>query len=112
MKTWLTAASFGLALSAAIFLFVWPVYTGSDGVHTTHATLLQVNGSRAILPVVFPVFVTLLPLVFRRQAIRVIATLVIGAFSLIGGFTIGLFYVPAALTMLLASGYGQTVFAR
>jgi hypothetical protein len=82
---------------------VWPIYTGFDGVHTTHATLLQVNGSWAILAVAFPVIIALLPLVFRKQAIRIIATLVVGAFSLIGGFTIGLFYIPSALAMLLAA---------
>ena len=57
MKTLLTAASFGLALVAAAFLLVWPVYSGSDGVRTTHATLLQVNGSWVIVPVGFPVII-------------------------------------------------------
>lgn len=103
MKTRLAAASFGLALAAAIFLLIWPVYTGFDGLRTTHATLLQVNGSRALLPVAFPVIVALLPLVFRMQAIRISAAIVIGAFSFIGGFSIGLFYVPAAVAMLLAA---------
>ena len=103
MKTRLTAASLGLALAAAIYLLVWPIYTGSDGLRTTHATLLQVNGSWAILPVAFPVIIALVPLVVRKQAIRIIATLVIGAFSFVAGFTVGLFYVPAAVAMLLAA---------
>ena len=102
MKTRLTVASLGLALAAAIFLLVWPVYSGFDGVNTTHATLLQINGSWAILPVVFPVFLALLPLVFKKHAVHIIATVVMSAFSFISGFTIGLFYVPAAIAMLLA----------
>jgi hypothetical protein len=103
MKMRLTAASFGLALVAAIFLLVWPVYSGFDGVRATHATLLQVNGYWAIAPVGFPVVIALLPLVFRKQAIRIMATVLIGGFSFISGFSIGLFYVPAAVTMLLAA---------
>ena len=103
MQTRLTVASFGLALAAAIFLLVWPVYSGFDGVRGTHATLLQVNGHWVIAPVGFPVVIALLPLVFRRQAIRILAAVLIGGFSFISGFSIGLFYVPPALTMLLAA---------
>lgn len=99
----LTAASLGLALAAAIFLLVWPVYSGFDGVRTTHATLLQVNGYWALVPVGSPVVIALLPLVFRKQALLIIATVLIGGFSLISGFSIGLFYLPSAVTMLLAA---------
>lgn len=105
MKTWLTSASFGLALVAAIFLLVWPVYSGFDGVRITHATLLHVNGSWVIVPVCFPVVIALLPLVFRRQAIRIVAAILLCGFSFITGFTIGRFYLPAAVTMLLAAFY-------
>ena len=103
MKTRLTAASFGLALAAAVFLFVWPIYA-------PHATLLQVNGYWAIFPVAFPVVIALLPLVFRNQAVRIIATVVIGGFSFVGSWSIGLFYVPAALTMLLAACGNRPTF--
>ena len=103
MKTRLTIASLGLASAAGAFLLVWPLYSGFNGRNTTHATLLQVNGSRAILPVLFPVFLALLPLVFRKQALRITAAVVMLAFSFISGFTIGLFYVPAAIAMLLAA---------
>lgn len=102
MKTRLTAASFGLALAAAIFLLVWPVYSTFDGARTTHATLLQINGLFAIALVGFPVVIALLPLVFRKQAIRIVATVLVGGFSFISGASIGLFYIPAAVTMLAA----------
>jgi hypothetical protein len=103
MKTRLAAASFGLALAATIFLLVWPVYTRSDGLRTTHATLLQVNGSWMLLAVAFPMIIALLPLVVRMRAMRISAAIVLGAFSFIAGFTVGLFYVPAAVAMLLAA---------
>jgi hypothetical protein len=110
MKTRLTAISFALAMAAAIFLLAGPVYStatlrqgsGAVGPVYSTATLLQVNGARAVRPVVFPVLVALMPLLFRKQAVRVIATVLMGGFVIIGGFSIGLFYLPAAIAMLAA----------
>src|SRR5450755_3964634 len=101
MKTRLTGVSFGLALAAAIFLLVWPIYSGFNGNRPSHATLLQVNGPYALIPVMFPVLATLIALLLRK--VRIVATILISGFALIGGFTIGLFYLPAAILMLLAS---------
>ncbi len=104
MRTWLTAVSFGLAIAAAIFLLIVPTYSGSyDGGPVTHPTLVEVNGSWVIIPVFFPPSVALLPLIFRKQAVRIIATILIGGFVFIAGFSIGLFYLPAAVMMLLAA---------
>jgi ABC-type transport system involved in multi-copper enzyme maturation permease subunit len=103
MKTRLTGVSFGLALAAAIFLLVWPIYTGSNGKQTSHATLLQVNGPYILIPVMFPVLTTLIALLLRKQAVRIVATILLGGFAVIAGFTIGLFYLPAAIPMLPAS---------
>lgn len=89
-------------MAAAIFLLVWPVYSGFDGERPTHSTLLRVNGPWVIVPVMFPVFVAMVPLFVRRQAIRIVATIVMGAFVFVTGFSIGTFYVPAAIAMLLA----------
>ena len=103
MGAQLTAVAFGLAVAAAIFLLVWPVYTGFEDERPTHATLQQVNGRWVIVPVMFPVLVSLVPLVVRNQAVRIVAAIVIGLFVLISGFSIGMFYLPAAALMLLAA---------
>ena len=79
MRTRLTVVSVGLAMAAAIYLMVWPVYSGSDGGRPAHATLKQV-----------------------KQAVRIAAAIVLGGFVLISGFSIGLFYFPSAILMLLA----------
>jgi hypothetical protein len=97
MRTQLTAISFGLAVAAAVFLLVWPAYTGFDGQRATHATLLQINRWWTVVPVMFPVLVSLIPL-----AVRVVAAVVMGVFGLIIG-SIGLFYLPAGILMLLAA---------
>ena len=94
MGTRLTEVSFGLAVAAAVILLVLPVYTDR--------TLLEENGTWAIIPVMFPVVMALLPVLFRKQAIRMVAAFLMGAFAVIGSFTIGLFYLPAAIVMFLA----------
>jgi hypothetical protein len=80
-------------MAAAVFVLVWPVYSGFSGDRPTHATLLQINGWWAVAPVMFPVLVSLIPLVVRRQWVR-IAAIVMGGFVFISGFSIGLFYQP------------------
>jgi hypothetical protein len=100
--------SFGLAIAAAIFLLVWPVYSGFDGERPTHSTLLRVNGPWVIVPVMFPVLVVLVPLVVRRKWSRIVAAIVISAFVLISGFSIGMFYLPAASLMLIAACAGES----
>jgi hypothetical protein len=110
MKALLTTVSLGLALGAAVYLLVWPVYSGFEGNRPTRATLLEINGQWAIIPVMFPVLVALMPLLFRKQVVRIIATVLMGAFSIIGGMSIGLFYVPAAFLMLLATCVGPPAF--
>ncbi len=103
MKTPLTGVAFGLALLAAIYLLVWPAYSGFNRLQRTRATLLQVNGPYALIPVLFPVLTTLAALLLRKQWVRIVATILISGFVLIGGFTIGLFYLPSAILMWLAS---------
>ena len=95
--------AFGLAVTAAIFLLVGPVYSGFDGERPTHRTLLQVNGWWAIAPVMFPVLVALMPLLVRKQAARIVAAIVMGSFVFISGFSIGMFYLPAGILVLLAA---------
>jgi hypothetical protein len=112
MKTRLAATSLGLAIAAAVFLLVWPVYSVSvtRGVgigqrpitSARRATLLQVNGSWAIIPVMFPVAIAALPVVFRKQPVRVIAMLLMSAFSIVAGMSVGTFYAPAAILMILS----------
>ena len=82
---------------------VWAVYSGFNGERPTHATLQQINGWWAVVPVMFPVVVAPVPVVVRRQWVRIVAAIVMGAFVLISGFSIGMFYLPAGVLMLLTA---------
>src|SRR5260370_38634618 len=102
MKTRLTAVAFALSIAAAIFLLVWPVYSGFHDGRPTRATLVEINGEWVIVPVMFPVLVALVSLVVRKQVVRIIAAIVMGGSALIS-FSIGLFYLPAGILMALAA---------
>ena len=104
-KTLLAEISLGLAAAAAIFFLVVPVYWGPNG---GSRTLIEENGQWVIVLVMFPVAAAFLPVLFRKQAVRVIATVLLGGFVVIGSFTIGLLYLPAALVMFLASCSGPS----
>jgi hypothetical protein len=103
---------------SAVLLFV-PVYTeetitGETSSERTfinepvrhHLTLLQVNHASALVALEVPTLIACLPLLFRRSRWRALveastATL-LTAFSLIP-FTIGFFYLPSAVAMLVAA---------
>jgi hypothetical protein len=98
----LTLLSLALAIAAAVFLLAYPAYSGLGGVRGTRATLLEVNGEWALVPVLLPVVVALVPVMFPHRVIRIIAAVVLGGFTALGAFSIGLLYLPAALAMAAA----------
>jgi hypothetical protein len=114
-KIRLTAISFALTIAAVAYLLVVPVYSGGgtvtkisgsdvrSNVYSSRATLLQVNGLAALIPALLPAVIALLPLLFRYQAVRIIAAVLLFGFVVIAGFSFGFLYLPAATLMLLAA---------
>jgi hypothetical protein len=95
----ITALSLALAIAAAAFLLVFPFYSGLDGT----LTLIEANGSWVLIPILLPVVVAAVPLAFHSRMLRVISSVLLGAFVLISGFTIGLCYLPATVAMVVAT---------
>jgi hypothetical protein len=52
--------SLALAIGAAVFLLTFPFYLGLDG----SLTLIDANGSWVLIPILLPVLVAVVPLVF------------------------------------------------
>ena len=98
MRIW-PAVSFSLALASSALLLVAPVYSSGSG---GNATLLQVNGPRILIPLAIPLVVSLLPMLSRRRGVCIGAAIVLSAFCIVSGFSIGLFYAPSAVTMIVA----------
>ncbi len=77
--------------AVSLLLLIVPVYSSGR-------TLVKVNGPRVFGILAIPIVIALVPLVFPR--LKISAAIVMLVFTLIAGFSIGFFYLPAA--MLLA----------
>ncbi len=114
------STSFATALVVSVALLLVPVYAGSTqsktfpstgGVISSsvgfRGTLFQVNGERILPLLAAPVVTAVLPLLFRRSRGRAVleasAATLLAAFTVIGGFSIGLLYLPSAGAMLVAA---------
>jgi hypothetical protein len=116
---WAALAAILLAAMAGLFLAFYPAYQGvsetasSSGAVTSSsdsATLIDENGAWVIFLMCIPVALAALGLVGavrgRRVLVSVLAAVLLG-FVVVGGFSIGLFYAPAALALLVAAGLTQ-----
>lgn len=110
----------GLALvasaAATIYLFFAPFYQGiitvqtESGVQTIQVTktVVQVNGSRAIILLVGATLISSVPFLvaFARPSLQRLVTgvcaLLLLAFSIAGSLTIGLAFMPSAILLLVA----------
>jgi hypothetical protein len=108
-----------LSVAAALYLLLASSYSGSvlttfqDSTGLSYATtrevrqtLLEVNGWSALGPILFPVAVCAAVLATRAsgcyRVARLIGAVILLAFTVVAGFSIGLFYAPSAVAMLLA----------
>src|SRR5881628_1022092 len=117
MAAW---AAIVAALGVSVWLIFAPVVAsrstsiGVDGATSTverHLTLLE-GGEVAILPILAAVIALVVtPIVLRQRRSRywveVWGALVLAAFSLLAGFSIGLFLLPIAALMFIAALLGR-----
>jgi len=104
-----------MAAAAGLMLAFFPVYqgvgatatsSGGDVSGTYSTTVLEQNGAWVVLLLCLPVALAAIGLVgaARRNRLLVWApAAVLLGFSMLAGFSIGLFYVPAAVALLLAA---------
>ena len=102
-----------LALAAYVYLIAAPLYT--TGASTSSgppslgsATLLDVNGLKVLAILAVPVLAAalpFLPLVHRARKIATVTAATIAAlFVLLGAMTVGSFFLPTALALIVAAG--------
>ena len=116
---WAALVAVILAAGAGLFLALYPAYQGvsesvsSNGTVTSSsdsATLIAENGAWVILLLCVPVALAVLALlgaVRGRRAVVWVPAVILLVFAILGGFSIGLFYAPAALALLAAAGLTQ-----
>lgn len=82
--------SLAITVVASLLLLTAPVYSGGQ-------RLIKVNGSRVFGILAIPIVIALGPLVLPR--LKIPAAIAMLVFALLGGFSIGLFYLPAAIVL-------------
>jgi hypothetical protein len=107
LEKWLGIAAWLAALIASVAWVFVPAY--GDGV-----TVAEENGSYVYGLLLIPPAVATLPLLAQasKHAATVISAWVLTLFCFITGFTIGYFYWPSALLMLLAAYVGARTNRR
>jgi hypothetical protein len=84
----------------------------SDGAVTTSSatvSVFQTDGAWVLVVGSVPVLLAMLPLVVRRKAARVVAAVLLWLCCLVGAFSIGMFFIPAAVAMTIAAARSDPV---
>lgn len=113
-------AGFALAAAASTWLVVWPCfYRGVEPVavppgsppqpaagRSTCASLLELNGPGVLWVLILPVALAgaaVWGAGGRRRWLLAAATVALAAFSVLGGFSVGLAYLPAVAALVVAT---------
>ena len=115
--------SHALAWIAFLWLAFWPYsYSGTTitpvgpdgaggGIVAVSASIIEINGWVVLIPLLIPVVLTAMGLLaaitwnhqLRNKVFLWVATVLLIGFCGLGMFSIGIFYLPAALALLVAA---------
>ncbi|WP_345215358.1 hypothetical protein [Georgenia halophila] len=96
-----------LVVAATVTILVMPLYTVESGAaEVTSGRFLEVNGPWAVVGMMVPIAVALLPLFTRGrawQSLSIASAALLTMFVLAAFASIGLFYAPAAVAAIVAA---------
>ena len=105
-------AAFGSVLSLTLPLYRAQMTLQRSGEPSTlqvrHETLPNVNGPSVYYRLAIPVIIAGLPFLLRFCAVRIICAALLTGWVVIGAASIGIFYVPSAIAMVLAASEKPT----
>jgi len=106
-------ASFVAALTAALLAVFGPTYsscsTDAAGTSCGSATGFSVNGWWILVVASVPVVISLISVLIPGRRARIVSAFLLWVCCLLGVFSIGLFFVPAAILMTIAAARGERV---
>ncbi|AYG04869.1 hypothetical protein [Gryllotalpicola protaetiae] len=96
-----------VAVAAVLFVPSYSIETSSSdhGASYFVVSALVVNGPGMLVPLGIPLLVAVAPVAARGRAwhpVSITATVLLAAFAVIGAFSIGIFFAPAALVEIVA----------
>ncbi len=98
-RRWVLAVGVLLDVLAVLVCLVAPLYSGDDGSGATTATLLEVNGAGALLPLGLFLALGLGAWLVPWRVPRLVLVLAHAGLTVLALFTIGLFFVPATVAL-------------
>lgn len=109
-----------LATIASVWLSVWPcLYTGTTGgptgKSTTCSSLIAENGTWVVGYLATPIILTVIAffaLVVRLRTVMWVLAILLFALCILAAWSIGLFYVPSAVALLVAASQLSRARAR
>jgi hypothetical protein len=82
---------------------------GAFVTHTSSISMFQTNGAWVLIVVSVPVLVSLVAVVLNRRSARIVSTVLLWIGCVLGMFSVGMFFIPAAILMTIAASAGEPV---
>ena len=110
-----TLAAFAVAVLGALVAAFAPTghvtesFGSSSGSFSTRSyseSMFQVNGAWVLVVVSVPVLVALIPVLVRHRSARIVSAVLLWIGCVVGMWSVGLFFVPAAILMTIAASRG------
>jgi hypothetical protein len=110
----------GLVLATAPFAMAWlplgsATSADSNGTVTaSHPSLIETEGLSVLIVLLVPVVIAAVPLLFRytsAQAARIVAAVLMAIGVVLAMMSIGIFYVPALIALIVAAASGRSRLA-
>lgn len=107
-----TLAAFLVAVLGALVAAFAPTgrvmesYGSSNGVFRTRSysvSMFHTNGAWVLVVVSVPVLVALIAVVVRHRVARIVATVLLWTGCVLGMWSVGMFFIPAAILMTIAA---------
>jgi len=83
-------------------------YGSSDGTFSTRSynvSMFHTDGAWVLIVVSVPVLVALVPVLMHRRTARVVSSVLLWIGCLVGMFSVGMFFIPAAILMTVAASW-------
>ncbi|MGZ4137666.1 MAG: hypothetical protein ACXVPX_08855 [Actinomycetota bacterium] len=68
-----------------------------------HVSMFSIDGSWILVVVSVPVALALIPVLVRHRAARIFSAVLLWACCIVGAWSVGMFFVPAAIVMTVAA---------
>lgn len=69
----------------------------------TGTSTFEIDGAWVLVVVAVPIAIALAPVLVRHRAAAIVSAVLLWAFCVVGLFSVGLFFVPAAVLMTIAA---------